>query len=618
MRKISDERVGRQSHSTLVVNGATPAIRAALAVAADYPVFPCDAVSKRPLTKHGFNEATQDAAIVTGWWRKYPEALIGVPTGSPSGLVAVDVDPEGKDWFQDHRGRLGDYRLHGTRRGKHLLYRMNGTAIRNSAGVVAEGVDVRGEGGYVIWWPAHGGVAIGEPGELPGWLGELVGKRKLTKLNGSGEEPDGRDQRKFRSGERNDALSRRAHYYRKSGMSTKEIGAALLKYDLEHCEPPYQTTDGKDKVLYIARKKAHLTTDEQDKQAQAAGDVLVSCAPDVRARKWVWEGHIEQGVYHLLSGVPGTNKTCTVLSFAATVTSGGKWPDGTRFETPADVVMWSGEDDIETTLRPRFLVCGGDWRRMHFVSGVRVQGKKRRFSPARDMEALIGECKRIGNVKLVIIDSISNAIVKDSHNDSEVRQQLEPLLDFIEQTGAALFGISHFTKGSRGADPLERIMGSRAMGAVPRGTYSCTKIMDEDSHDTGNRIFTMLKTQFAKEDHGFEYRVEEVVVPKRPQVTGLRLVWGRRVEGSAAQLIGDAEGNGDGESKLGLAKKALTAFLTKGSKNGFEIAELLKKEHISRATYLRARDELRLEKMPAGKHNFRWSLPDSAMEKAPD
>jgi len=46
-----------------------------------------------------------------------------------------------------------------------------------------------------------------------------------------------------------------AHYYRKNGMSTKEIGAALLKYDLEHCEPPYQQTDGKAKVLYIARKK---------------------------------------------------------------------------------------------------------------------------------------------------------------------------------------------------------------------------------------------------------------------------------------------------------------------------------------------------------------------------
>jgi putative DNA primase/helicase len=612
MRKITDARVGRQPQSPAVVN--------ALRIAQDYPVFPCDPETKRPLTARGFKDATQDTETVTEWWRKYPHALIGVPTGRPSGLVAIDIDPEGRSWLQGAQGRLGVHRLHGTRRGKHLLYRLNGETIRNSAGQVAEGVDVRGEGGYIVWWPAHGGVSVGEPGELPGWLARAAGgtHKAVVRINGharSSEEADGRDTRMFKEGERSHALSNRAYHYRKMGLSTREIGHALLQYDLEHCEPPYQHTDGKAKVLYIARKKGHILSDDEQ---SANSEVLVSCAPDVRIRKWVWEGHIEQGVYHLLSGVPGTNKTCTVLSFAATVTSGGVWPDGTRFKEPADVVMWSGEDDIETTLRPRFLVCGGDWQRMHFVSGIAVEGKKRRFSPARDMSALIRVCQQLGNVKLVIIDSISNAIVKDSHNDSEVRQQLEPLLDFIEKTGAALFGISHFTKGSRGADPLERIMGSRAMGAVPRGTYSCTKIMDDDNKDTGNRIFTMLKTQFAKEDHGFEYRVEEVAVPKRPQVTGLKLVWGKRVEGSAAQLIGDAEGNGEGGSKLGEAKRALTAFLKAGPKNGFEISDLIQREHISRATYLRARDELRLEKMPAGKNNFRWSLPDNDKENPPD
>jgi putative DNA primase/helicase len=621
MRKISDERVGRQSR---IVNGVnweelSSAQRNALLIADSYPVFPCDPISKRPLTKKGFKDASQDASQVVGWWRKYPEALIGVPMGRASGLVAVDVDPDGREWYRTHRGRLGAHRLHGTRRGKHLLYRMNGQAIHNSAGEVADGVDVRGEGGYIIWWPAHGGVAVGEPGEIPEWL-----ERKLTqggtprKLERGAEPTDSRDERKFGEGERSDALSRRAFYYHRMGMSTKEVGAALLKYDLEHCVPPYQQTDGKHKVLYIARKKAHLKTDESEKSEKEHGEVLVSCARNVRPRKWVWEGHIEQGVYHLLGGVPGVNKTCTVLSFAATITSGGLWPDGTRFEKPANVVMWSGEDEIETTLRPRFLVCGGDWERMHFVSGVQVNGKKRRFSPARDMEALIQVCQEIGDVRLVIIDSISNAIVKDSHNDSEVRQQLEPLLDFIERTGAALFGISHFTKGSRGADPLERIMGSRAMGAVPRGTYACTKILDENSKDTGNRVFTMLKTQFAPEDHGFEYRVEDVAVPGRPQVRGLKLVWGKRVNGSAAQIIHEAEGNGDGTSKLGEAKKVLQTLLAKRSVNNYELSEAIGKAGISRATYRRARDDLGLVSTRVGRNAFRWSLPDNDTENAAD
>jgi hypothetical protein len=271
MRKISDERVGRQSHDRFDVNGEelTAAQRNALRVAQDYPVFPCDGVSKRPLTKHGFKEASREPSRVARWWRRYPEALIGVPTGSASGLVVIDVDPEGVDWYREHRERLGVHRTHQTRRGKHLLYRMNGQAIGNSAGVVAPGVDVRGEGGYIIWWAAHGAHPVGSPGELPGWLERKCAsptKPGAHRLNRDTEPSDSRDERRFRDGERNAALARRAYYYHRMGMSTQELGAALLKYDLEHCVPPYQETDGKHKVLYIARKKAHLKTDEGEKK----------------------------------------------------------------------------------------------------------------------------------------------------------------------------------------------------------------------------------------------------------------------------------------------------------------------------------------------------------------
>src|SRR5437868_10745116 len=156
MRKVSDPRVGRQSHSNNSVNlserplPTTVALRTALRIAERYPVFPCDPQSKRPLTEHGFKEATQDPTRVGAWWRRYPEALIGVPMGASSGLVAIDVDPEGRSWLRAHQGQLGLHRLHQTRRGKHLLYQMNGTTLHNSASVIAPGIDVRGEGGYIV------------------------------------------------------------------------------------------------------------------------------------------------------------------------------------------------------------------------------------------------------------------------------------------------------------------------------------------------------------------------------------------------------------------------------------------------------------------------------------
>jgi hypothetical protein len=206
MAKLTDERVGRQSAPVRKVktngNGTgvgheepialTPEIRTALAVARDYPVFPCDGISKSPLTKTGFKEATQDAEIVAKWWRRYPQALIGVPTGSVSGLVAIDCDPKSGDWFQRHRGGLGTFRMHRTRRGKHLLYQYPESGGVHSS-TDSHGIDVRGDGGYVIWWPAHGGEAFGELGAMPEWLLKVTRAQKVTNGGERTQEATGED-----------------------------------------------------------------------------------------------------------------------------------------------------------------------------------------------------------------------------------------------------------------------------------------------------------------------------------------------------------------------------------------------------------------------------------------
>ena len=58
-----------------------------------WPVFPCQATNKAPLTKHGFKDATTDEATIRNWWDQWPDAMIGVPMGSRSGVWAVDPDP---------------------------------------------------------------------------------------------------------------------------------------------------------------------------------------------------------------------------------------------------------------------------------------------------------------------------------------------------------------------------------------------------------------------------------------------------------------------------------------------------------------------------------------------
>ena len=56
-------------------------------------IFPCRCADKKPFTQHGFHDASRDEAQVRAWFgAQFPDAMIGIPTGSASGLWVVDVD----------------------------------------------------------------------------------------------------------------------------------------------------------------------------------------------------------------------------------------------------------------------------------------------------------------------------------------------------------------------------------------------------------------------------------------------------------------------------------------------------------------------------------------------
>lgn len=119
-----------------------------------------------------------DAEHVRWLWRDFPGPLVCIPTGAVSGFAVLDVDPDhgGCDWLHKQFDRLPRTRVHETRSGGfHLLFRHK-PGLRNSAGKIAPGVDVRADGGYVIWWPAAGlPVPVDVPlAPWPEWLDWLL------------------------------------------------------------------------------------------------------------------------------------------------------------------------------------------------------------------------------------------------------------------------------------------------------------------------------------------------------------------------------------------------------------------------------------------------------------
>jgi hypothetical protein len=131
---------------------------AALAYAArGWAVFPCK--NKKPLVKWR-EESTTDPNQIQRWWKSRPGAAIGVDCGK-SGLVVIDCDVKNgidgiKNWENLHYETSGCLVSRTPSGGLHYIYADTfGGKIRNSAGKLAPGVDVRANGGYVIVPPSQ-------------------------------------------------------------------------------------------------------------------------------------------------------------------------------------------------------------------------------------------------------------------------------------------------------------------------------------------------------------------------------------------------------------------------------------------------------------------------------
>ena len=122
----------------------------------------CGSPGKHPRTRRGLHVATTDELQVRLWWDRWPAANVGICTGTPSGLVVIDIDPDhgGEESLAALVRRRGPFFV-GCRTvatgsgGRHFYFRHPGVPVRNDTGRrLGPGIDVRGDGGYVIAPPS--------------------------------------------------------------------------------------------------------------------------------------------------------------------------------------------------------------------------------------------------------------------------------------------------------------------------------------------------------------------------------------------------------------------------------------------------------------------------------
>lgn len=132
-------------------------LQAALDLAkAGIAIFPARAENKRPHVKEWQTVATIESAQIRRWWKKWPDAMPATPTGRRNGVAVLDIDlKDGKNGGAALRAlgldldTLSPCTVATPSGGQHLYFRWP-EGMGNSAAGLPAGVDVRGQGGYVI------------------------------------------------------------------------------------------------------------------------------------------------------------------------------------------------------------------------------------------------------------------------------------------------------------------------------------------------------------------------------------------------------------------------------------------------------------------------------------
>ena len=229
-------------------------LKAALEYASKYhwAVFPVSPNTKKPLTPHGCKDAKKTPGAIKAWWKKWPDASVGIATGSASNLVVIDEDLDEERGIDGIRSVEDWQRLHDKlpetvmaitgRGGYHLYYHYEGADIKNRAGLL-EGVDVRGEGGYVIAPPSvhPNGTEYQWEYDPEEFAVAEINNTVLALLNADKEAHEAESftlPERIGKGERNDTIYRLACSMQSQGYPDAVIEVTVRKSNLELCEPP--------------------------------------------------------------------------------------------------------------------------------------------------------------------------------------------------------------------------------------------------------------------------------------------------------------------------------------------------------------------------------------------
>ena len=451
-----------------------------------YRVFPLEPRTKTPRAgSRGVNDATTDADSIRDWWRQSPDSNIGLACGD--GLLVLDVDPGAIEAFGVEEVAnleldwIGKPRSRTPRGGFHLLMREpEGVTLRNSAGKIGRGLDIKCAGGYIVAPPSRvvdsarkiDGVyewielldsTSDKLPDAPTWLVQAIAEPNANPpaLTGSTNAiPEGR---------RNDALATIAGHLRHVGLDNRAIAAALHAVNSDRCQPPLEKREIEQIATSIGRyePKVDLATeaasgvelsefmlappappdDPLEPAIVSIGD-LVKAYPALRPP--VIHGLLREGETMNVIAAPKMRKSWLTLDLAIAVATGQPWLG--RYETtPGDVLIIDNELHPETSANriPKVAEARGVAMR-EIADRVYIDNLRGRLC---DIHAMVRYFERLepGRFKVIVLDAFYRFMpAGGDENDNGTMRDAYNVLDRVAgQLGCCFVMIHHSSKGNQ-------------------------------------------------------------------------------------------------------------------------------------------------------------------------
>lgn len=228
----------------------------------------CENAGKHPrwdkeLLPNGVKGASTDMEKIIQWWTKWPDANIGVATGAASGFIVLDIDPplgeESIEEIERAHGPLPDTieAITGSG-GRHILFKQPSWYVKSSSGEIGKGLDVRGDGGYIVVapslhksgqryeWEIEHRPEETELAEIPEWLADKLQEKVTRHSETAKAQTTGRVWRRYlkggaiEEGTRDNTLFAIGCSMRANGASYEDILATLVAVNAERCNPPME------------------------------------------------------------------------------------------------------------------------------------------------------------------------------------------------------------------------------------------------------------------------------------------------------------------------------------------------------------------------------------------